>query len=65
MPTPTEVREVIRRKVERMSDLLFQHDPGVVDEIWSPGLRVVGSERGAIAVDRDQLVKLYGMLFAR
>jgi hypothetical protein len=29
-----------------MSDLLFQRGPGVVDEIWSPGFRLVGSERG-------------------
>jgi ketosteroid isomerase-like protein len=65
MPTSVEVREAIRRKVERVSDLLFQCDPRVVDEIWSPGLRLVGSERGEIAEDRNRLVKLFDMLFAR
>jgi ketosteroid isomerase-like protein len=56
---------VIRAKVARMSALLAARDPAIVDELWSPGFRLVGSEHGEIAEDRPRLERLFAMLFAR
>lgn len=55
----------IRSRVERFSALLTARDPLIVDEIWSEGFRLVGSEPGEIAESRDALVVLFGRLFAR
>lgn len=57
--------QAIRRKVARMSGLLAAHDMAIVDELWSPGFRLIGSEQGEIAEDRAGLERLFTMLFAR
>ncbi len=48
-----------------MSRLLHDRDPAIVDELWSPGFRLVGSEAGEIAANPDELHALFKMLFAR
>ncbi len=58
-------RLAIIGKVERLSELLFNRDPGIVDELWSPGFRLVGSEKGEIAEDRESLAALMARLFER
>jgi len=60
-----DTREAIRQRIDRFSALLTARDPAIVDEIWSPGFRLVGSEPGEIADSRQALVHLFGKLFAR
>ncbi len=59
------IEAAIRAKVERFSGLLRSQDPAIVDEVWSPGFRLVGSEPGEVADSRDALVTLFGRLFSR
>lgn len=65
MMTDDETKEALRAKVARMSALLSDRNPAIVDELWSPGFRLVGSEPGEVAADRPRLEKLFAMLFAR
>lgn len=55
----------ILAKVDLMSALLSARDLRLVDELWSPGFRLVGSEPGEVAETRDQLVRLFTRLFSR
>ncbi len=48
-----------------MSRLLFGRNPGIVDELWSPGFRLIGSEFGEIMETREDLAALIGRLFDR
>ncbi|OLP55956.1 hypothetical protein BJF92_02265 [Rhizobium rhizosphaerae] len=48
-----------------MSGLLRSRDPSIVDELWSDGFRLVGSEVGEMATSREQLVALFRKLFTR
>lgn len=57
--------EAIRLKVDQMSALLRNRDMAIVEEIWSPGFRLVGSEIGEVAESREQLLALFEKLFAR
>lgn len=59
------VQQAIREKVGRMSDLLVARDMTIVDELWSPGFRLVGSESGEVAEDPKRLAALFAMLFSR
>lgn len=52
--------------LERLSALVFARDAAVVDELWSDsGFRLIGSEDGEDAATRDELVALFGALFAK
>ena len=53
----------ILARLERLGELLFARDPGIVDELWSDGFRLIGSEKGEIAETRDQLDDLFARLF--
>ncbi len=59
------VAAAVRARVERFSVLLTARDPLIVDEVWSEGFRLVGSEPGEIAESRAALVALFDKLFAR
>lgn len=55
--------QAITAKLDRASELMFARDIAVVDELWSDGFRLVGSEEGEIAAARDELVALVTALF--
>jgi hypothetical protein len=57
--------QAIIAKMDRLGELLFARDPDIVDELWSEGFRLVGSEKGEVADSRDQLEAVFGDLFAR
>jgi hypothetical protein len=65
MSEADETARAIREKVERMSDLLFRRDLALADELWSPGFRLVGSEAGEVADDREALLDQFQRLYAR
>lgn len=52
-------------KLERLGELLFAQDMAIVDELWSEGFRLVGSEIGEIATTRSDLEDLFSRLFKR
>ena len=52
-------------KLDRLSELLFNRDPEIVSELWSPGFRLIGSEFGEIAETCESLVALIRNLFDR
>jgi len=56
--------QAITAKLDRASALMFARDIAIVDELWSDGFQLVGSEEGEIAVTHDQLVLLVTTLFA-
>jgi len=60
-----DTHAAIRRRIDRFSALLTARDTAIVDEIWSPGFRLVGSEPGETADSREALAHLFGKLFAR
>ena len=55
--------EAIAAKLDRAGALMFARDPAIVDELWSDGFRLVGSEIGEIAATRDELVTLVTAIF--
>lgn len=55
--------QAIFSKLERASTLMFARDIAIIDELWSHGFRLVGSEEGEIAASRDELEMLIGTLF--
>jgi hypothetical protein len=50
-------------KLDRLGELMFARDAAIVDELWSDGFRLIGSEKGEIADSRDQLEALFTRLF--
>jgi hypothetical protein len=56
--------QAITAKLERASALMFAKDIAIVDELWSDGFRLVGSEEGEIAATRDELEALVTFLFS-
>ena len=56
--------QAIASKLDRLSELMFARDIAIIDELWSDGFQLVGSEEGEIAITRDQLVTLVTNLFA-
>lgn len=60
---PMDDRQAILAKLDRLSELAFNRDPAIVDEVWSPGLRWSGSSSGEFAEDREGLSALMEGLF--
>lgn len=56
--------QAITFKLDRASELMFARNIAVVDEFWSEGFRLIGSEEGEIVATRDDLVALMNRLFA-
>ena len=57
-------KQAIALKIDRASHLMYNRDIAIIDELWSEGFQLVGSEEGEIAVTRDQFVTLVTALFA-
>ncbi|CAN7609403.1 nuclear transport factor 2 family protein [Rhizobium sp. LjRoot254] len=55
--------QAIYAKLDRASALMFAKDMAIVDELWSNGFRLVGSEVGEIAETRDELEGLVAYVF--
>lgn len=53
----------ITAKLERLGELMFARDMTIVDELWSDGFRLVGSEIGEIVITRAGLETLFSGLF--
>ena len=56
--------QAITSKLEKASALMFARDIAIIDELWSDGFRLVGSEEGEIAATRDELEMLITFLFS-
>lgn len=56
--------QAITSKLDRASALMFARDIAIVDELWSDGFRLVGSEEREIATTHAKLVKLVTALFS-
>jgi hypothetical protein len=56
--------QAITSKLEKASDLMYARDLGIIDELWSDGFRLVGSEEGEIAATRYDLEGLINFLFS-
>ena len=54
----------ITAKLEKASALMFARDIAIVDELWSDGFRLIGSEEGEIAATRADLETLINFLFS-
>jgi hypothetical protein len=55
--------QAIAAKLGRASDLMFARDIAIVDELWSDGFRLVGSEVGEMASTRQELHDLVSYVF--
>jgi hypothetical protein len=53
----------ITAKLEQLGELMFARDMAIVDELWSDGFRLIGSEIGEIATTRADLETLFSGLF--
>ena len=58
-----EDEQAIYSKLARASELMFAKDIAIVDELWSDGFRLVGSEVDEIAATRDELEGLISYIF--
>lgn len=56
-------KAAIEAKIDIAARLMFAKDMAIIDELWSDGFRLVGSEEGEIAASRDELVALISYLF--
>ncbi|RYE52603.1 MAG: hypothetical protein EOP18_10490, partial [Rhizobiaceae bacterium] len=57
-------KAAIEAKIDVAARLMFNKDMAVVDELWSDGFRLVGSEELEIAASRDELFELISYLFS-
>lgn len=55
----------INAKLDVAANLMFAKDMAIIDELWSDGFRLVGSEEGEIAATRDELVAVISAIFAQ
>jgi hypothetical protein len=55
--------QAIYAKLDRASALMFAKDMAIVDELWSDGFQLVGSEKGEIATTRHDLEELVAYIF--
>lgn len=54
----------IEAKLATAAQLMFDKDIAIVDELWSDGFRMIGSEVGEIAATRDELERQITKIFA-
>jgi len=54
---------LIFAKLDRASELMFNRDRAIVDELWSDGFQLIGSEDGETAFSRPYLEGLVDALF--
>lgn len=54
----------INAKLDHAANLMFARDMAIIDELWSDGFRLVGSEVDEIAATRDELVALISYIFS-
>jgi len=57
-------KAAIEAKIDAAARLMFAKDMAIVDELWSDGFRLVGSEVGEMAASRDELEALIAYLFS-
>jgi hypothetical protein len=57
-------RRVILARLHRLGELLFARDRAIIDDLWSEGFELYGSEAGEHAASRSDLVQLFDRLFA-
>jgi hypothetical protein len=57
--------QAIIAKLDRLGELLFARSSDIVDELWSDGFRLVGSEKGEVAETRAQLEAVVDDLYGR
>jgi len=55
--------QAIIAKLDRASALMYAQDMSIVDELWSDGFRLVGSEEEEIATSHEELRGLVTLLF--
>jgi hypothetical protein len=57
--------QAIHAKMDGAAALIFAKDKAIVDTLWSDGFRLVGSEEGEMASNRDELAGLIDYIFAQ
>lgn len=57
-------KTAIAAKLDRASDLMFNRDSAIVNELWSDGFQLIGSEDGETASSRQDLEGLVTALFS-
>ena len=57
-------REAVLARLRKLGELLFARDRAIVDDLWSEGFELYGSETGEHAASRGDLVQLFDRLYA-
>jgi len=56
--------QAIISKLDTAGAMISAKDMAIIDELWSDGFQLIGSEEGEIAVTHDELVALVSAIFS-